>query len=355
VGVVGVLSAAATFDPPGVLIGGAVVAGGALLVLVLAGSPVGWRWVGPAVVALAPLATLSSWPAAVITWPVAAFALAVVVVRVRDVFQRSACAFAATGWGLGTVAPALELVDGDARWTALGLAAVGLAGVALAVFAIRDDWTYESVAASSEGLGAIGIAIGSVESTLGFASFTWTVAGTGVVILGLASARRRWYRWAGSALLGVSYVLRLAASDVDVVEAYTLPFAAFLLAVGLWAMRDEDGTGSVRALSPGVALAMLPSLPFALDEPTGLRALLLGLGAAVALAVGTWRRWKVPFVAGATVLTLLVVVNVAPLARELPLVVLVGTLGLVSLGAGFTWENRVRDGRAAIRYVGSMR
>ena len=65
----------------------------------------------------------------------------------------------------------------------------------------------------------------------------------------------------GSALLGVAYVLRLAASDVDVVEAYTLPFAAFLLAAGLWAMRKQDGLGSVRALLPGMALAMLPSLP----------------------------------------------------------------------------------------------
>ncbi len=354
VGALGAVAAPATFDLPAASIGGALVAGGALLAVVLA-KPVGWRWAGPAVVALAPFATISSWPAAVIIWPAAGLALAVVAIRTENVILRPAAAFVAAAWGLGTVLPAMELIDGDDRWTSLAVVVAGLVGLAVALFAVRDDLAHLAVEVASTLLGVVGITVGSTVSTTGFASFTWTVAGAGVVVLGLTTSRRAWYRWVGSGLLGVAYVLRLAASDVDVVEAYTLPFAAFLLAVGLWAMRRENGPGTVRALLPGVALALLPSLPQALDEPTGLRALLLGLGAAVALAVGTFRRWQVPFIAGAAVLALLVVVNVAPLARELPLVVLVGTLGLLSLGAGFTWEDRVRDGRAVIRYVGSMR
>jgi hypothetical protein len=354
-GVVGAWAAMTTVDVPAASIGGSLVAGGAVLAVVLAGKPVGWRWVGPAALALAPIATISSWPAAVIVWPAAGLVLAAVAARTQDVLLRSASAFVATGWGLGTVAPALELADGDARWTALGLVAAGLAGVAIAMFVVRDDWGYESVAAAAEGLGIIGIAIGSVESTLGFASFTWTVAGAGVVILGLTSARRTWYRWAGSGLLGVAYVLRLAASDVDVVEAYTLPFAAFLLAAGLWAMRKKDGPSSVRAVLPGMALAMVPSLPQALDEPASLRALLLGIGAAVALGVGVWRRWQVPFVAGAIVLAVLTVANLGPVALAVPRWTLLAVAGVVLGGAGITWEDRVRDGRAVIRYVGSMR
>ena len=352
--VVGAWSVLATFDPTAVLLGGSLVAGGALLALVLP-DELWWRWVGPAVVALAPLTTLSSWPAAVIIWPVAGVALAVVALRTGDVFLRCAAAFVATVWGLGTVAPALELIDSDDRWTALALVVAAVVGLAVALFAVRDDLAGLSVEAAAATLGAAGIVIGSVESTLGFASFLWTVAGAGVVVLGLTSSRRRWYRWAGSGLLGVAYVLRLAASDVEVVEAYTLPFAVFLLAAGLWAMRDEDGPGSVRALLPGVALALLPSLPEALDEPTSLRALLLGLGAAAALAVGTWRRWQVPFVGGALVLALLVLVNVGPPALALPRWVLIASAGAVLLGAGITWDDRVRDGRAVIRYVGSMR
>ena len=305
--------------------------------------------------ALAPLATLSSWPAAVIIWPVAGLVLAVVAVRTHDVALRCAAAFAAAGWGLGAVAPALELIDGDDRWTALALVVAALVGLAVSLFAVRDDLAHLGVEVSSASLGVLGLALGSSASTLGYASFLWTVAGAGAVVLGLTSSRRTWYRWVGSGLLGVAYVLRLAASEVDVVEAYTLPFAAFLLAVGLWAMRDENGPGSVQALLPGVALALLPSLPQALDEPTGLRALLLGVGAAIALAVGTWRRWQVPFVAGAFVLALLVLVNVGPPALALPRWVLIASAGALLLAAGITWDDRVRDGRAAIRYVGSMR
>jgi hypothetical protein len=353
--VAGVVAAAAAVDLPAVAIGGALVAGGAVLSTAPAGTPVGWRWVGPAVVALAPLSTLSSWPAAVIVWPAAGLVLGAVALRTGDVALRFAAAFAAVGWVLGTVLPALELVDGDDRWTALALVIAGLVGLAASLFAVRDDLTHLATEAASTVVGISGLAAAGVVSTLGFASLAWTTAGAGVVVLGLTSPRRTWYRWVGSGLLGVAYVLRLAASDVDVVEAYTLPFAAFLLAVGLWAMRDVDGPGSVRALLPGVATAMLPSLPLAIDEPTSLRALLLGLGAALALAVGTWRRWQVPFVAGALVLAALAVANLGPVALAVPRWTLLAVVGVVLGGAGITWEDRVRDGRAAIRYVASMR
>ncbi|MGA9103333.1 SCO7613 C-terminal domain-containing membrane protein [Aeromicrobium sp.] len=353
IAVVGAWAVLATFDPAAVLLGVALVAGGALLA-VLPGST-WWRLVGPAVVALAPLSTLSSWPAAVIIWPAAALVLAVIAMQTQAVALRCAAAFVAAGWGLGTVGPALELIDGDDRWTALALVVAALVGLAVSLFAVRDDLAHLGVEIASASLCTVGLVIGSSVSTIAFAALAFTIAGVGVVVLGLTSARRTWYRWVGSGLLGVAYVLRLAASDVDVVEAYTLPFAAFLLAVGLWTMRKEETIGSVRALLPGVALALLPSLPQALDEPTSLRALLLGIGAALALAVGTWRRWQVPFVGGGFVLTLLVLVNVGPPALALPRWVLIASAGALLLAAGITWDDRVRDGRAAIRYVGSMR
>ena len=66
-------------------------------------------------------------------------------------------------------------------------------------------------------------------------------------------------------------------------------------------------------------------------------------------------RSQVPFVAGALVLALLVLVNVGPPALALPRWVLIASAGALLLGAGITWDDRVRDGRAVIRYVGSMR
>ena len=65
-------------------------------------------------------------------------------------------------------------------------------------------------------------------------------------------------------------MVRLADVGVDVVEAYTAPFAAVLLAVGVWALRRSE-ISTTRALGPGVTLALLPSLPQALDEPASLR------------------------------------------------------------------------------------
>lgn len=349
------LAASVSTVPPAVSIGSAIFGAGVVLAVVLRARHVAWTWVGPVLVAVSPLATLSSWPAAVIVWPLAGLALAVVAFRAGDGVLRPATAFASTAWGLGTTAVVLELVDGDNRWTALGLVVAAVVGLAVGLFAARDIWAHRAVEVAAALLGAVGLALGSAVSTVGFAALVWTVAGAPVVVLGLVSTPRRWYRWAGSGLLGVAYVLRLVASDVDVVEAYTLPFAALLLAAGLWAMRRSDGPGSVQALLPGVVLAMLPSLPQALDEPAGLRALLLGIGSAVALGVGVWKRWKVPFIAGAFVLAVLALANLGPIALAVPRWTLLAFAGVVLGGAGITWEDRVKDGRAAARYVGSMR
>ena len=355
VAVSALLAAEAATFPPAVSLGTSIVAAGAVLFFVLRDRHVAWTWVGPALVAAAPLASLSSWPATAVVWPLAGIALAAVAVLVEHVVLRAAATFAATGWGLGTTAVVLEVLEVDDRWIGLGLVAAAVLGLAVGLFAVRDLWAHRASEVAAAILGVGGLTIAGIESTVAFSALVWTVAGAGVVVLGLASTRRRWYRWVGSGLLGVAYVLRLAASDVDVVEAYTAPFAAVLLATGLWAMRDRSGPGSVQALLPGLVLAMLPSLPQALDDPAGLRALLLGVGSVVALVVGISRRWKAPLVAGAVVLAVLALANVAPVAVAVPRWVLLASAGVLLGGAGITWENRVRDGRAAIRYVGAMR
>lgn len=351
--VVGTWSAFATFDVPAASVGGELLVGGALLSLVLPREG-WWRWVGPAALALAPLVTISSWPATVIVWPVAGVLLAAVALRANEILLRTGAAFAATAWGLGAAGPALELADGDDRWSALALIVAGLVGLAAAL-PVRPQLPRLGVQVAAALLGGLGLAVASTVSTTAFASFAWTVAGAGVVLVSLVPPRDSYLRWIGAGLLGVAYVLRLAASDVEVVEAYTAPFAVLLVVAGLWAMRRDAQLGTVRALSAGALLTFIPSLPQALDEPTGLRALLLGLVAAVSLGVGTWRKSRVPFVAGAIVLGLLVLVNVGPLTLALPRWVLIAAVGAVLLAVGITWEDRVRDGRAAVRYVGSMR
>jgi uncharacterized membrane protein YccC len=120
-------------------------------------------------------------------------------------------------------------------------------------------------------------------------------------------------------------------------------------------MRKSPSLGTSRALSAGTTLALLPSLPQALDEPTSVRSLVLGLVAAVFLFAGTRLRWKVPFVGGAAVLLLVVLANVGPWAFAVPRWSLIAVLGGLAIAVGATWESRVRDGRAAVGYISRMR
>ena len=108
-------------------------------------------------------------------------------------------------------------------------------------------------------------------------------------------------------------------------------------------------------MAPGVTLALLPSLPQALDDPTSLRALLLGLVAVAMLGLGLVQRWRAPFIGGAAVALLLVLANISPWALALPRWILIAALGAVAIAIGATWESRVRDGRTVASYISAMR
>ncbi len=104
-----------------------------------------------------------------------------------------------------------------------------------------------------------------------------------------------------------------------------------------------------------MTLALLPSLPQALDDPTSLRALLLGLVAVSLIAIGLMVRWRAPFLGGTAVTLLLVIANIGPWAMAVPRWMLIALLGAVAIGIGATWESRVRNGRAVASYVSGMR
>jgi hypothetical protein len=347
----GLMATVAALHPAPILFGVSLVVIAGALAAVTQRSPALWPYLGPIVVALAPITTLSSWSASALVWPMAAIVLSMIARRARrPVFQWFGLS---TGvwWLVGTVGAATQLAGGSDRATAV--ATIVAAVVALLAVSFADVGTGrigpgECGAAAA---GAVGLIMGMSG---GLDALPWTVAGAGLVLVGLVNPRRRWFTVVGSVLLGIAYVVRLADSGVDVVEAYTAPFAAVLLAVGVWTLR-RPGLGSVRALGAGVTLALLPSLPQALDDPTSLRALLLGLVAVGLLAVGVARGWQAPFVGGAAVALLLVLANVGPWTLGLPRWILIAALGIVALTIGATWESRARQGRAAVSYVTAMR
>ncbi|HUP99669.1 MAG TPA: hypothetical protein VM093_04345 [Aeromicrobium sp.] len=347
----GAAAALAAASPPVVSFGGSLVLIGGLLAYANRAAPVGWRHLGLAVVALAPITTFCSWPASLIVWPLAVVVLALEEWHEPDAVVRWSGRGFSAWWASLVPGVAMAYLGHSGRLMALAIIAAAVLVVLLGATVLDRRRAIAPVDLGAAAAAAVGLILGTSN---GLDALPWTLAGAGLTVSGLLNRRRRWCRWAGAALLGIAYVIRLADLGVHVVEAYTAPFAVALLAVGLWTMRKGD-VGSLRALGPGVTLALLPTLPQALDEPTSLRALLLGLVALAILALGLVRRWRAPFVAGATVALLLVIANIGPWALGLPRWVLIAAVGAVAIAIGATWESRVRDGRAAASYVSAMR
>ena len=218
----------------------------------------------------------------------------------------------------------------------------------------RPDPVLEIPAAVVGLVASIGAVASAVDTSTALALHL-TVAGALVTTSSLIHPTRRFLAWPGGLLLAMATWVRLADLGVTVPEAYTLPSALVLTAVGAWRLSRDDGSPTVRLLGPGLTLATVPSLLVVLDDPTPLRALLLGVGCLALVLAGVALRWSAPLAVGAVVGGLLVLRELAPYTAELPSWVVIGLSGTVLLTVGVTWESRMRDVRTAGRYVASLR
>lgn len=351
---VGIVLGVIAYEPPAFLAAIVMLALGiGTLVLVRAEQE---AWLGVAMVMIvAPAAmTLVSRPVTLVVWLAVAATLAVIACLKVPVWACRLSSFGTTALVIGTAtigADLASLADLPFRLVAVvvSLLALGAASFLLRVFAGRREI---EIAA---GLGIVVTLLSGVEMTFGAQAVVFTVVGAPLIVLGMFVHDRDRLRFVGSAALGVAWVLRLLASNVDTIEAYTAPFAIVLLSAGFLAMRGNPQLRTAIALTPGLTLALLPSIPQALDDPTGLRALLLGLAGLIALGLGIWRSWQMPFVYGSVVVTLLVVWNVGPLANGLPRWILIAAAGIILVGSGITWENRVRNAKTVTQYVQNLR
>jgi hypothetical protein len=265
---------------------------------------------------------------------------------------RQACSVAAVGLVLGGVAAVADLLGSSGEIARSAVVVGALVLLALAGSVLREH----PVRVPTEVSAAIGVSIALVlPASTAEIAVRWTIAGVALIAMGLAITGRRWYVWPGIAALVVAYLVLLLDSDFTQVEAYTLPIGAAALALGVYLVQTRPDVGTWARLGPGLALCLLPSVPQSLAEPTDLRALLLGVGSLAVLAAGIRLGWQAPFVAGASILVLLVLFNIGPYANAAPRVVLIAALGAISMGLGITWEDRVRDGRKLAGYVRSMR
>jgi hypothetical protein len=182
-----------------------------------------------------------------------------------------------------------------------------------------------------------------------------TVAGVLVTASSIIHPSRRTLAWPGGLLLAAATWVRLLDLGVHLPEAYTLPSASVLIAVGAWRLREDDRSATLSFLAPGLALATVPSLVAMLDDPYSLRALLLGVACLVLAVGGAALRWGAPLVVGAAVGTLLVLRELAPYAAGVPSWLTIGISGAVLLVVGITWESRMTDVRRASHYVAALR
>jgi len=263
---------------------------------------------------------------------------------------------------------ATDLLEDDALVAELALAPLAAAtlGTALLIGDVDHDWALllalaatatvalaRPRAAVETGAAVAGVAAVVVQAP----DLTWlavdlTVAGALVMISSLLH-RRADLGYVGTALLLGATWARLADVGVTTPEAYTLPLAAVLVAVGLYRMW-RSSLGSWPALSPGLGLAVTPTLLAVLADPVSDRAIWLGAGALALVLAGVWLRWSGPLLVGAATGGL-EVLREASYASVLPQWVLIALVGSLLTVIGVTWEQRLRDLRLAAGYVRALR
>jgi hypothetical protein len=251
--------------------------------------------------------------------------------------------FAATHW------PYL----GDGRGNTAGLALVGVAAIALLLARTvgRNAASRVAIEGTAFVIGMIAMAFPTDPDVV---AMVLTLLGTGVAVVATVHHDREEGAWIAIVVLGLATAIRVV-NDVRAPEVYTLPAAALLLAAGWWRLRADPGVSSSRALSSGLTLALMPSLLLALDEPVSLRGVLVAAGGILALAVGAARSWAAPFTAGAITTGILALRHLGPVVDGLPRWISLGSVGLLLLLVGVTWEQRRRDVTAASRYLAALR
>ncbi|GGR58058.1 hypothetical protein J2S40_003432 [Nocardioides luteus] len=175
-----------------------------------------------------------------------------------------------------------------------------------------------------------------------------------VSIHAIAHEERRWLGWVGLGLGTIALWIRLANTSVAIWEPYTLPPAIVLVVYGVIKLRLDRDVASLPVLGPGVFLALVPSVPAALQDPVSMRTALLGLACLAFIIGGAGLRWAAPLVGGALVASVLALAQM-PSAHALQQWWVLGAAGLLLLFLGITWEARLHDLRRATAYVRGLR
>jgi hypothetical protein len=258
-----------------------------------------------------------------------------------------------TGWLVASASgTALGLASGRAAdlplhlvaYFVLAAAAVSLAGsVLVSVWRGRGpERRVLETAAHAAAVVAFLLAVGRIGHAAGVCAL-WGIAVGVRALCGTGDARRS--RVVAATLVELlAYWLLLAARDVTLVEAYTVPAAAVAVFAGWTVARRRPGLSSWAAYGAALLAGFAPSVASGLSgEGDPVRRLALGVAGVAVVLVGARWRLRAPFVVGGGVLVLvafhemILVWDLVP--RWAPLAV--GGLALVAVAT--TYERRRRD------------
>jgi hypothetical protein len=203
----------------------------------------------------------------------------------------------------------------------------------------------------------VAISSGDVEGYL-------AVITVALFVVAVLDRPRSWLAWAGAALGSAAVWVRLANTDVSLLEAYTLTSAALLLAAGVVALVDARRSGrelpdSLVVLGPALAMALLPSALVAFGEavakqPPTRSVAVIAAAALVALA-GALLHLRAPLFAGVVALVIAAAGQLYTVSDLVPRWVALAIAGALLVGAGFSFEALAKAGRRVWRYAGDLR
>ncbi|MDQ1535534.1 MAG: hypothetical protein QOF28_3295, partial [Actinomycetota bacterium] len=292
-------------------------------------------------IAVLPTVAATGWASLTPTASIVVLAIGFVVAVLATAIAASPVVRAAMG-GLSGVAAITLAGAATAAGTnpgPAGFAIVLAAGVVILAGVHARRTAPEGVAL--EVVGAAGLLVGSAIA----AQDTAWLAGslTTIVPILLVAALRRDLRSAysiaaGTAAVGATWAW-LAAANVTVVEAYTLPAAALALAVGVFEWR-RGPAHSWLALGPAIVLGLGPTLVLGIAQDDTARSLIAAGVAFAIVALGAWKRLQAPLVLGSLALVTLGINTFGPAVARLPRWLPLAVIGLLLMWIGATFETR---------------
>ncbi|MFI5935535.1 SCO7613 C-terminal domain-containing membrane protein [Actinoplanes sp. NPDC051494] len=233
------------------------------------------------------------------------------------------------------------------EWAAFGVLAVGAALLILEATLPRlglSEYRLEATTVEWSGyasaLIAGALAYNSPPHLAALLAAWGAVLGLAATRPGRSPAQRRNLFWLAVGFEIIGVWLFIALADVALPEAYTLPFAALALLVGVIEARHRPDLSSWAAYGPALLAAFVPTTALVIATNNNeIREVVLLLGAVATLIIGSRLQQQAPVVIG-TVVTVIATIHFATTLVG-PWLVLV-PVGVLLLALGATNENRRR-------------